>query len=245
MKFSWFILLHFFSQSSCTKLRDRSEFIPPTRHERYGKFGASHIELRCIRVGVKRARKMLDDNFGRKVGGSDVEVEGVNVQHAYERGWGISRRRSQRSQWGGNGPKVSHGLANVTCWRLTYVGFEGEMETALLQNIQYVYDDAIPLVIWHHMASRLQVRFLCPSDHNIPLPLWLVFVRHNFMNVGGDVYGLPELGLSMVTEWVWFTLFFFMVCGLIHTIFSRVKLRSLYMRNFYTGGRVNDFIFPE
>lgn len=76
-------------------------------------------------------------------------------------------------------------LDNVTCWRLTYVGFEDETETALLQNIQYIYDDAIPLVIWHHMASRLQVRFLCPSDHNIPFPLWLVFVRHNFMNVGG------------------------------------------------------------
>ena len=82
------ILLQFRSQSFWTKLRDCSEFIPPTRHERYGKFGASHIELRCIRVGVKRARKMLDDNFGRMDGGADVEVEGVNVQHAYERGWG-------------------------------------------------------------------------------------------------------------------------------------------------------------
>ena len=31
---------------------------------------------------------MLDENFGRMDGGADVEVEGVNVQHAYERCWG-------------------------------------------------------------------------------------------------------------------------------------------------------------
>ena len=36
-----------------------------------------------------------------------------------------------------------------------------------------------------------------------------------------------------------------MIFGLIATIFFRVKLRSLYMRNFYTGRRVNDFIFTE
>ena len=36
---------------------------------------------------------MLDNNFCRKDGGADVEVEGVNVKHVYERGWGDIREK--------------------------------------------------------------------------------------------------------------------------------------------------------
>lgn len=34
---------------------------------------------------------MLGNKFGRKDGGGNVEVEGVNAQPAYERGWGDFR----------------------------------------------------------------------------------------------------------------------------------------------------------
>ncbi|KIK05311.1 hypothetical protein K443DRAFT_91610, partial [Laccaria amethystina LaAM-08-1] len=112
------------------KLRDRNEFIPPTR---LGKFGASHIELRRrIRVGVKRVRKTLDDNFGRKDGGADVEMEGVNVKHAYERGWVDVKLK------------------------------------------------------WRQPCFKISVRLVPMSvRHNIPLLLWLLFVRHDFVKFGG------------------------------------------------------------
>jgi len=52
-------------------------------------------------------RKTLDDNFGRKDGGADVEVEGVNVQHAYERGWGDINENVAKISVRGIWPKVS------------------------------------------------------------------------------------------------------------------------------------------
>jgi hypothetical protein len=45
-------------------------------------------------------RKTLDDNFGRKDGGADVEMEGVNVKHAYERGWvDVKLKVAVRGNW--------------------------------------------------------------------------------------------------------------------------------------------------
>ena len=63
------------------------------------------------------------------------------------------------------------------------------------------------------------------------------------MNVGGMFVAL----LGQDCQWLLngFDILFFMVFVLVNTIFFRVKLRSLHMRNFYTGCRVNDFILPE
>lgn len=118
----------------------------------------------------------------------------------------ILGRWSQRFRSGGNWPK-------------------GEMETALFSNIHYVYDDAIPLLIGHShgFLATGSVPTMSVRCH-VPLPLWLVFVRHNFVNVG-----IFPAFLGQDCRW----------------LLNGVKLPSLHVWNLYTGCRINDFILPE